>query len=351
MKSENLIVIYGSYGYTGSLIVEKCKREQLNVLLAGRNKTKLEAQSKKTGYPYKTLKISEPEKLIALLEPAILVIHCGGPFQFTAQRMIEACLATKTHYTDITGEIAVFELAASYNKKAMETDIMLLPGAGFDVVPTDCLALHLKNRLPEATHLELAFATSGGGSSRGTSKTAILGLGEGSLIRKSGRITKVPLHENLKVIDYVKFKTISARIPWGDVSTAYYSTGIQNIEVYMGVNKNIARMIQASRFLNWLLKQHWVKNIFLHKINKATGPDEEKRNKGRSYIVGVASDNRQKIKTQIETPNGYTLTALSTVAIAQKILDKNFKPGFQTPSLAYGADFILEFEGVTRSDL
>ncbi len=322
----------------------------MNIVLAGRNEARLIAQSKDTGYPYQVVEIQEKEKLTSLLRPAALVIHCGGPFQFTAKYMIEACLETETHYTDITGEIGVFELVASYDSRAKHAGIMLLPGAGFDVVPSDCLAAHLKKRLPEATHLELAFATSGGGSSRGTSKTAVLGLGEGSLIRQAGQITKVPLHKGLRKIDYGKFTTISARIPWGDVSTAYHSTGIPNIEVYMGITGKAARMIRLSQLFNWLLKKRWVKKFLLKKIDQTTGPDESKRDKAQSYLVGLAWNNEKKAKTQLVTPNGYTLTALSSVSIANKILNGEFKTGFQTPSLAYGSDLILEFEGVERTD-
>ncbi|MEQ8361280.1 MAG: saccharopine dehydrogenase NADP-binding domain-containing protein [Cyclobacteriaceae bacterium] len=348
---KNQIIVYGSYGYTGSLIVERCKEQQLNIILAGRNEGKLKAQSKATGYSYQTVEIKETEKLVGLLKPAALVIHCGGPFLFTARHMIEACLEAKTHYTDITGEIGVFELIANYDLKAKEAGIMLLPGAGFDVVPSDCLAAHLKTRLNNATHLELAFATSGAGSSRGTSKTAVLGLGEGSLVRHKGKITKVPLYQGLKEIDYVKFKTISARIPWGDVSTAYHSTGIPNIEVYMGINKKVARMIKLSRFFNWLLKKKWLKKFLINKIDQTTGPDESQREKANSYLVGSAWNNNEKVQTQLVTPNGYTLTASTSVSIANKILVGNFKPGFQTPSLAYGPDLILEFENVERTDL
>ena len=185
---SGLIVIYGSYGYTGKLIVEECQRHNLNAVLAGRNEKSLIAQHEQTGYPYQVVEINDKEKLQALLKPAVLVIHCGGPFLFTAKRMVQACIETNTHYTDITGEIGVFELLHSYDQQAKNENIMLLPGAGFDVVPTDCLARHLKDRLPEASHLELAFVSSGGGASRGTSKTAVLGLGEGSRVRKNGKI-------------------------------------------------------------------------------------------------------------------------------------------------------------------
>lgn len=347
----NKIVVYGSYGYTGKLIVDECARQSLDIVLAGRNEQALIAQSDRTKYPYQVVEIEETDKLKALLTPATLVIHCGGPFLFTAKRMARACLETHTHYTDITGEIAVFELLATYNPEAINAGIMVLPGAGFDVVPTDCLALHLKTRLPDATHLELAFAMSGGGSSRGTAKTAVLGLGEGSRIRKGGQIINVPLHVALKEIDFGSIQTISARIPWGDVSTAYHSTGIPNIEVYMGITNKIAILIRSTRFFNWLLKQRWLKGFLLKRLDRIDGPEGEIRDNSKSFITGKAWSENQMVQSRLETPNGYRLTALSSVSIANKILNGNFKPGFQTPSSAYGADMILEFEGVKRTDL
>ena len=260
------IVVYGSYGYTGKLIVEECKRHNLNVILAGRNEKSLAAQHEQTGYSYQVVEINETEKLLTLLKPAVLVIHCAGPFLFTAKRMALACIETNTHYTDITGEIGVFELLFGFDQLAKNAHIMLLPGTGFDVVPSDCLALHLKNRLPAATHLELAFATAGGGSSRGTARTAVLGLGEGSRVRRDGKIVKVPLHSGMKQIDFGSFKTISARIPWGDVSTAFHSTGIANVEVYMGINQKIAMLLRSTPFFNWLLKRRWIKGLLLKKL-------------------------------------------------------------------------------------
>jgi len=351
LKESKQIVVYGSYGYTGRLIVEKCKAQNLKLVLAGRNENALKAQSVATGYPYHVVEIQDSEKLKNLLTPAALVIHCGGPFLFTAKYMVQACLETRTHYTDITGEISVFELLAKLDQDAKRAGIMLLPGAGFDVVPSDCLALHLKNKLPDASHLELAFAMSGGGSTRGTAKTAVLGLGEGSRVRKEGIITKVPLHKGLKEIDFGSFKTISARIPWGDVSTAFYSTGIPNIEVYMGINKKVATVIKSTQFLNWLLKRRWVKGFLLKRLDSTPGPSDEKRENSKSFLTGKAWNNKQSVQARLETPNGYALTALSSVAIASRILNGDLKVGFQTPSSAYGPDFILEFEGVKRTDL
>lgn len=351
--SNNTIILYGSYGYTGKIIAQECKSKNLNVILSGRNKESLQQQSEETGFPFEVVDIADKTALKSLLKKGAVVIHCGGPFQYTAKAMADACLETNTHYTDITGEHQVFELLAGYDQKGKEAGIMIMPGTGFDVVPSDCLALHLKNRLPSATHLQLAFTMSKGGLSRGTSKTMTEGLGNGSLIRKDGKLTPINLGEKVLEVDFGSFKAPTLNIPWGDISTAWRSTGIPNIEVYTGATDSMIRNAKMSKYFNWLLRQRWVKNYMLKKVDqKPAGPSKEKRNAGRSFLWGKVSDSSGKeCVSQLETVSGYTLTAKTAVLIAQKIMNDNFKAGYQTPAMAYGADLIMEIDGTKRKDL
>ena len=346
------IIVYGSYGYTGQLIIEECKAKGIDVILSGRNGEELCKQSLQTGYPFEVVDINNAVGLCKLLEKGSLVIHAAGPFQFTAQLMAEACLKTKTHYTDITGEISVFEMMAKLDGQAKAAGITIIPGVGFDVVPSDCLAMHLKNRLPSATHLQLAFASKKGGLSRGTSKTMVEGMGLGGAIRKNGKIVPVPLHEGITEINYGAFQMPSIRIPWGDVSTAFYSTGIGNVEVFRGADNGLIKQVKMSRYLNWLLRMRGVKNYLIKQIDKKpAGPNEERRAGSKMFLWGKVWDAKQEKFSLLETVEGYTLTAKTSVLIAQKILSGNVKLGFQTPSMAYGPDLILEVSGSCWQDL
>ncbi len=346
----NKIIVYGSYGYTGRLIVEECKRKNLEVILSGRNKPALEKQQQETGYSFEVVSIEDSTALENLVAKGKLVIHCGGPFQFTAKAMAAACLKAKIHYTDITGEIGVFESLAKLDAEAKAAGIMMMPGTGFDVVPSDCLAVFLKNQLPSATHLQLAFASLGGGPSRGTKKTSVEGLGMGSAVRVNGKIINIPIHERFQQIDFGDIKMMTACIPWGDVATAYKSTGIPNIEVYMGVTDSMMRNLKLTKYLNWLLKKRWVKNYILRQIDKKTpGPSESRREKSKSVFWGkVWDDNGNEFKATVSTLNGYTLTAKTSVIVAEKILAENFKIGYQTPAMAYGQDLIMEIAETER---
>lgn len=345
------ILLYGSYGYTGQLIATECKAKNLSVILAGRNREALQKQSETTGYPFEVVEINETEKLKKLLRQAGVVIHCGGPFRHTAKAMAEACLETKTHYTDITGEYLVFELLAGYNQQATAAGIMLMPGTGFDVVPSDCLALHLKNQLPTATHLQLAFTMTGGGLSRGTKKSMTEGWPEGGRIRQNGVLTRIELGDKMMEVDFGPFKMQALCIPWGDVSTGWRSTGIPNIEVYSGAPASQIKMAKSIRYFAWLTKVSWIKKMILSRIDKqASGPSAEKRERGRSYLWGKAWDGNKSVEARLETLSGYTLTAKSSVLIAEKILKGNFRTGYQTPAMMYGADLILEIATSKRTD-
>ena len=76
------------------------------------------------------------------------------------------------------------------HEKALSAQMMLMPGVGFDVVPTDCLAMYLKNQMPDATHLKIAFHPKGGSISHGTAMSAAERLGEGGAVRENGIIIK-----------------------------------------------------------------------------------------------------------------------------------------------------------------
>ncbi len=346
------LVIYGAYGFTGELITENAVKKGWKPLLAGRNEEKLKALASRFGLEYAVFDVNEKEKLLAALQGKKALLNCGGPFSHTYRQMIKACLQTQTHYLDITGEIAVFEGCARKSDEAKKAGIMLLPGTGFDVVPTDCLGAYLKQQLPDATELKLAF-TNLGSMSRGTILTIVEGLGEGGAVRKNGKIISVPHGYKTREFPLGEKNMLCATIPWGDVSTAYYSTAIPDIEVYVSVSPSMLHGMKLGNYFKWLLSASLVQNYLKAKVNsRKAGPDENERKKGYSILYGEVKNKKgEKRSAGLETPEGYTLTADTAVIIAEKVLNGNFKTGFMTPSLAYGADLILEAEGTKRYDI
>jgi short subunit dehydrogenase-like uncharacterized protein len=343
-------LIYGANGYTGELITRVAVERGLKPIIAGRNEQAITEVAERHNLEHRVFSLDDTTKLDAALEEVATVLHCAGPFSLTSRQMGEACLRTKTHYTDITGEIAVFEACAAADQKAKDAGVMVMPGVGFDVVPSDCLAMHLKNRLPSATHLTLAFYGMGR-MSHGTQSTMVMNAGKGGAVRRDGKIMPVPAAWRTREIDFGNgvVKT-GVTIPWGDVATAYHSTGIPNIEVYTIAPKSALKAMKLSRYLGWFMATGPVQKYLQSKI-KSGGPSDEERAKGKTLLWGEASDDDDnRVESRIQCPEGYTTTALAALNITEKILAGNFTPGFQTPAKAYGADLILELDGVERRD-
>ncbi|MCF8465726.1 MAG: saccharopine dehydrogenase NADP-binding domain-containing protein [Flavobacteriales bacterium] len=345
------IIIYGAYGYTGELIVRRCQELGIKPFLSGRNENKLTPIAEKFGFPYQVADLKNDD-LDSLLKGARVVIHAAGPFIHTSKPMVEACIRNGVHYTDITGEIAVFAQARKYDEEAKKAGVMLLPGTGFDVVPSDCLAAHLKSRMPDADDLVLAFHGTGR-ASRGTSLTVVEGLGTGGTIRKDGKLKQVEDAHNVRRFDFGPINLTAVTIPWGDVYTAFFSTNIPNIKVYMGLPEKVINGMKWGKYFGWLMRSEFVKSRARAKIvaGKA-GPSDSAREKATTYMIGTVTDNKgNSLTSTIQTQEGYTLTAMTAVDIAKKILAGNYKPGWQTPSLAYGKDLICEVSGARFTDL
>jgi short subunit dehydrogenase-like uncharacterized protein len=352
-SGKRTIIIYGSYGYTGAIIAEIAAESGLPVVLAGRDGDKLAGQAARLNLPYHVAGLNDPGAMNTLLADALLVIHCAGPFMFTWKSMAEACLRNACHYLDITGEIDVFESIKKMDEAFRTAGIMAMPGTGFDVVPSDCLAMLLRERLPDADTLELAFTGIGGGVSHGTATSMAERAGMGGAVRRGGRLKPVPSAYLVQEVDFGRGPKPVVSIPWGDLSTAYTSTGIENITVYTAVKKPVIRMLKLSNLLNAVLRTSAVRGLIKKWINsRPAGPTPEQRETGKSIFRGrVRNAAGKTVEAGLVTPEGYRLTALTAWHIALKISEGNVKPGYQTPATAYGKELIFEIDGCREQEV
>lgn len=345
-------IIYGANGYTGTLVARLAAGRGLRPTLAGRSAAEVGRLAGELGLEHKVFDLADASALDAALEGSAVVLHCAGPFSRTSKPMADACLRTRTHYLDITGEIAVFESLAARDAEAKEAGVMLLPGVGFDVVPSDCLAAHLKRRLPDAVHLTLAIKGDGR-LSRGTATTMTENINRGGLVRRGGKLTPVPSAWHTREIDFGRGPEPATTIPWGDVSTAFHSTGIPDVEVYAAMPASMRYAMVISRHVGSLLASPWAQRYMKSRIRSGPpGPSDAERARGKSIVWGEATDAAGKrCVSRLRGPEGYTLTSMTALAAVEHVLAGRAPAGFQTPSRAYGADFIMEIEGVTREDL
>lgn len=340
------ILLYGAYGYTGTLIAKEAQQQGIPLMLAGRNEAKLKSLSQQTGHPYRVASLEElasEENARRIFEGITVALHVAGPYVETAAPMVDSCLQAGIHYLDITGEWPVFEQLAAMDDAAKAANIMVLPGTGFDVVPSDCLAAFLKNQLPSATHLELAIHPEGG-LSHGTAVTAVVHASAGSRSRVDGELKAEKVAAHVREIHFSKKKLMAASIPWGDIVTAWHSTGIPNIRVFAAQPPKMIRMMKLTSSFSWLMGWKPLNNLIRRRISRSVhGPSEEILTTQQSEVWGKVWDAAgNEVEARILAPQTYALTATTALFIADRVSKGNWTAGFQTPSSAYGADLILE---------
>ncbi|SDP10702.1 saccharopine dehydrogenase family protein [Pseudomonas jinjuensis] len=344
--SKTRWMIYGANGYTGRLIAEEAHRQGLTPLLGGRDPAAVHALGTLFGLDCRVFGLDDRASAAEALDDVAVLVNCAGPFSATAAPMVEACLASATHYADITGEIAVFEQLHGLDEVARAAGVVLCPGVGFDVIPTDCVAACLARAMPDATRLALGFDSSSG-LSPGTARTSVEALKLGGKVREGGVLRDVPLGYRRRDIDFGRGLRPAVTVPWGDVATAYYSTGIGNIEVYLPAPAGVAL---GMRLIDPLLGmdrvQDWLKEQVRRRVQ---GPDEAAREHQRTWVWGeVRNERGERRSARLETANGYEVTMHGALLAVRRLLYHRGGGGYFTPSQLFGERCVEELPGSSR---
>jgi len=339
-------MLYGANGYTGELIAREAVRRDLKPVVAGRTAAKVERLASALGVQARTFELEDATAVKRGVDGAALVLNCAGPFSATAAAMMTVCLAAHVHYLDITGEIGVFEHSRTLDAAARAAGIVICPGVGFDVIPTDCVAATLKAALPDATHLALGF-DSRSGLSPGTAKTSVEGLAQGGKVRQGGHIISVPLAYKTRRIDFGDGEKLAMTIPWGDVSTASATTGIPNIEVYIPCSPAMVAWAMRANRLKWLLGMGVVQNVMKRRIERTVrGPSAVKRDTQPTFVWGEVTNARGDKRTaRIKTANGYSLTVNGALIVVEHLLAHDVPGGAYTPSKLVDPDLVTRLPG------
>ena len=344
------LLIYGASGFTGRLLVARACARGVDTIVAGRSQERLESIAHGSG-GCRVVSLEDPTGLDAALSDIDVVINAAGPFIHTARPLVEAGLRTGTHYLDVTGELSVFQQLHRCDGTAREAGVMVMPGVGFVVTASDCLAAHVAERMPEACRLRIALSHTGL-VSRGSHATMLGMMRECVSVRRGTRLCAVPAGQLERGFDYGNGERLSTAVSWADVFTAYHTTSIPNIEVYIEAGAMARTLYQLTSYFSELLRVAPVQKLLeLQGRILPEGPSEEQRAAAPRVIVAEAEDRyRRCVEARLHTPDGYSFTALSAIAIAERVLAGDVLVGFQTPAGVFGADFVLSLPGVRRDD-
>jgi short subunit dehydrogenase-like uncharacterized protein len=349
--SRKPLLLYGCNGYTARLLVPRLRALGIDLVVAGRNEAAVHAVAAESGSVPSVFALEDPARVDECVENAAVVLNAAGPFSRTAPPLIDACLRKRVDYLDLSGELEPITYAAECGAFARSLGVMLLPAIGFDVVPSDCLAVHLAERFPGAEHLTLSISASNL-LSRGSARTFAENAGTWVQVRRGGTLEPMRLRTQTRWMDFGEGERPTIAVSWGDLVTAFHSTGIPNIEVYFEATAFRWFAVTANQFWGWALRGDATK-AWLEAMARSVpnGPDEAERAAERSVIVAEVACGSRRRRARLVTPEAYSFTAEVATRVALDVLRGKRRPGFHTPAQLLGADFVLQVPGVTRESL
>ena len=348
---QRRLLIYGATGYTGRLLAAEARARGLDAVLAGRRRERLQPLAEALGLPFRVASVADRDGLAGAFADAAVVVNSAGPFDVTAAPVLAACLSARAHYLDVAGELPVIERLSHRSGEAAAAGVMIMPGAGFVYAASDFLAAHVAAGLPSAKYLRLGFSR-GDTISRGSFASMLQLAGDAVPIRRNGELRFVAAGRLHRAFDYGQGERDSMAIPWPDAFSAFHTTGIPNIEAYLeapawmrsayGLTSALMAPLRATPARHALeaLSALW-----------PDGPSEAEREATPKVVVAEAEDPwRRIVSARLHTPNVYTFTQRCVMAIVERVLAGEARPGFRTPAEVFGPDFVLGLPGVRRED-
>lgn len=342
------ILIYGAYGYTGELVVAEAVRRGLRPVLSGRRSQQVTALANRHDLPARPFALSDPAAVAARLDDIDTVLHCAGPYSQTFEVMVQACLASGTNYLDLTGEIDVFTAIYAHHGDAVAAGVALIPGVGFDIVPTDNLVARLVRMVPDSIGADVAVI-SRGGFSRGTLRTAVAGIAEGNRIRANSAITLVPHAHRVVTPDLGKPEPVLvATTPLGDVASVHHGYGLAEVATFTKIPFPRATR-RVGHHLQLALGTRAGQRVANKIIDHIPVPGDATRDRTRSTAwANVYRADGSGLALAVDVANTYTFTAASMVHAAVMLHHSGARPGAFTPATVLGTDFL---ESIPRAEV
>ena len=328
-------LIYGATGYSGKRIAQEAASRGYRPVLAARNGRAVKALAEQLGLEWESFDLTDKSTLLNSFKQFSTVLNAAGPFVDTYAPAVAACLSAGANYLDISGEVNVYEALAIKHAEALAANLTIMPGVGFDMVPGDCLALSLKDELPDATELSIGYSFDGT-VSRGSARTALATFSPETLVRRGGKLVRLPA-PMIRRFDFGPRSSVGSvdcySMTFGDISIAWRTTLIPDVTSYLHVTKTFQDLATI--------------NDMEALAQMPDGPGDQELSTYKAFVVGEARNLSGKVvRMRVQTPQVYASTFAFASVIAQRVHEGQIAPGFQTPATAFGKAFILEFDGV-----
>ena len=324
------LMIYGATGYTGRMAAEHAAAAGLDLVLGGRDHTRLAALAHELGADHRPFDLDNDDAIDAALSDITVVLNCAGPFLRTAKPLMEAAIRSHTHYLDVAAELDSYQLAEEFDSTAREAGVMLLPGSGGSVAMLGCLAGHAAQRVNNPQHVHIALHVAGS-MSRGSAISAAQNLTTDCLQRLDGRLmARNP--DDRRDFDFGCGAISCSATTLPDLVTIWRATGIPHIETFVYASGDAFPQGDLAALPD--------------------GPSADQRDADRYHAaVEVTGEDGAVARSVLDTVNGYTFTPLAAAEAARRVLHGEHRPGFHTPAALFGTSFAETIADTRIADL
>ena len=323
MPAHSAIVVFGTTGYTGGLVVDALLRRGIRPVLAARSQKKLNEMSERLGgLEIRTADVTRPETVHALVGRGDVLISTVGPYARWGRPALDAAVSQGAHYIDSCGEAPFIKtVLGEFDDAARAADCALLPAFGYDYVPGNLAgALALREAGDAAASLDIAYFATGSlnrGLSSGTRATMAAGLHEPTFVLRRGQIRTERTARGVRRFPVGERHRSAFSVSGSEVFLLHdQSPTIRDITVYNGWFPSTSRVIQAATAAVAAVAALPVGKRILdaraaRQAGSSGGPTAAERAATRSYVVAVVRDPDGKVRAQthLEGPSIYDLTA------------------------------------------
>src|SRR5580692_782503 len=318
-------MLYGAAGHTGALIAQHAHERGHRPVLAGRTAPAIAALARRLDLPHQALALDDPDALNAALAGVDLVLNAAGPFLHTAGPLADACLRAGVDYLGIGNELQVFRALYDLDERARQAGITIMPGAGFGVIATNCLARYVSDAVGGAAILEVATRAAVARQGPGVAATREQNMPYGGWVRQAGHLRPLALGSGTTTITLPDGPCRIMPLPTGDLEAAFQATGAPDITAYGAVPADPAP-------------------------GSASDPPADQRRAYTSFGWARAiGPNGATAQAWLQTGESYAFTAAASIRAIEEALARSLSGAF-SPAAAFGADFVLTIPGTSRTD-
>jgi short subunit dehydrogenase-like uncharacterized protein len=320
-------MLYGASGFTGALIARHAQERGHQPVLAGRNASKTTELADHLNLSFRVIGLDDPSALHVALKDVEVVLNAAGPFLNTATPLAEACLNAGVHYLDISNELQVFRSLYDLNARAQRANLAIIPGVGFGVVATNCLARYVADAVGGAQTLEVGARAVNAVQGPGVVATVRANFPYGGWVRQAGRLQSHQLGSGTMTIGFPDGPFPMMPVPTGDLEAAYEATGAASITAYSAE-----------------LAAHPA-------LDPASASDEAAAPEATRSFGWARATSRGGATAQawLQTGESYAFTAAASIRAVEQTLAKS-PHGAISPAAAFGSDFALTIDNTIRID-